>query len=149
MSTATVVYVMLSFDVHPQSRLFALAYYGPTTWGFASLRTQQKPRIPLVVPAISARRGSLFGLRMQPRHLHPSSYYHTFSTDIPATGISSFTITVTSGSVTTTYNNGGKGYPVEDNVIFLRDSSSISSSNVASISVAVCKPINDTKHHHC
>jgi len=81
--------------------------------------------------------------------LTPSSYYHTFSTAIPATGISSFTITINSGGVLTTYTNGGKGYPVEDNVIFLREGSSVSNSNVASISVAVCKPINDPKHRHC
>lgn len=64
-------------------------------------------------------------------------YYYPFSTDVPITGISSFTITVTNGRSSTTYNNGGHGYPIQDTVFYLANSASISSSEVATISAAV------------
>lgn len=71
--------------------------------------------------------------------IYSSSYYHSFSTSVPITGISSFTISVTpKGGRTTTYTNGGNGYPMQDTAIFLRSQSSVSDSGVATISVAVC-----------
>lgn len=67
------------------------------------------------------------------------SYYHSFSTSVPITGISAFTISVTpkGARTATTYTNGGNGYPMQDTAIFLRSKSSVSDSGVATISVAV------------
>lgn len=57
---------------------------------------------------------------------------------MPITGISSFTIAVTpKGGKTTTYTNGGNGYPLQDTVIFVPSQSSVSDSGVATITVAV------------
>jgi len=72
-----------------------------------------------------------------------TTYYFAFSANVPVSGISSFTISVTpSGSnKATTYTNGGKGYPMQDTVIWLSSKSSVKS-NEASITVAVATPID-------
>jgi len=70
------------------------------------------------------------------------TYYHSFSTPIdPATGISSFAITVTDGSTVVHYENGGSGYPISDTVISMP--STVSSTGL-SLSAAVLTSILPT-----
>lgn len=103
-----------------------------------SLLTRPRASTKLVVLAILAQR-----MRFQPHHQvqydsHAiARYYYPFSTDVSITGISSFTITVTNGRTSTTYDNGGHGYPMQDTAFYLASSASISASEVATISVAV------------
>ncbi|KAF8320733.1 heme peroxidase [Clavulina sp. PMI_390] len=70
-----------------------------------------------------------------------TTYYFAFSKTFTVAGVSGFTIAVTSGKTTTTYTNGGGGYPLQSTAIYLANKASISSSQVATISVAVYQPI--------
>lgn len=66
--------------------------------------------------------------------------FYSFSADVPITGISSFTVTVVNGKTTTTYNNGGNGYKVQDTAFYLPGASSLTG-QTAVASVAVFQPI--------
>jgi hypothetical protein len=66
-----------------------------------------------------------------------ATYYHDFSASIdPKKGISSFNITVSDGSKTVNYVNGGSGYPIQDSVVWMPAETSVLSTGV-SVSAAV------------
>jgi len=57
--------------------------------------------------------------------------YYQFATNIdPQVGVSSFVISVKDDGKTTRFTNGGHGYPIQDKVVWIPNSSSVSSDSI-------------------
>jgi hypothetical protein len=66
-------------------------------------------------------------------YLNAPTYYYTFSASVPKTGVSTFGVVITDGGKTTTYLNGGQGFPVVDTVQWLPAMSNFTVSSATNI----------------
>jgi hypothetical protein len=66
-------------------------------------------------------------------YLDASTYYYTFSAPVTKMGVSVFSVLITDGGKTTTYLNGGQGFPVVDTVQWLPAMSNFTVSSATNI----------------